>query len=319
MQRISMNCRCPEVRSVPPMIPRSCSGKIRQIELRTRRLVDETLAGSIIPPSRGRGWTLTKSGNTSRGRSARHRLEMSRRGMNHPFVKSSGTRTKPCWWWISVGRDCLGQAISPNGSWRPRWPALAFSAIRNQDRVGLCCSQRLSKFILPRKGRRHVLRVIRDILYHQPRFRGTAMNSALEFAHRCSRTGPSSLSRRTSWGDASQLFGDCRASPAAAIHSETLGRLSATVLRQVSRRHDLVAVQITDPYELELPWDGWCFRTPKRAKWSKRNTADLRRRSAFAPVRGRRSGNWNVFRQAKVDAIQVRTDQLRMTLPCSSF
>src|SRR5438045_4983873 len=125
---------------------------------------------------------------------------------------------------------------------------LAFSAIRNNDKVGLILfTDIVEKFIPPRKGRRHVLRVIREILFSEPASRGTNLNIALEFliqvtAHRAIVVILSIFLCTTS---------PTRAEIAAhlrrrAILSETLGQASLTSLRQANRRHDVVAVQITD-------------------------------------------------------------------------
>jgi len=70
---------------------------------------------------------------------------------------------------------------------------LAFSAIRNNDKVGLILfSESVEKFVPPAQGRKHVLRVIREILFYEPRQRGTDLNTALELMLRVLRTAPSS-------------------------------------------------------------------------------------------------------------------------------
>src|SRR5438270_288878 len=120
---------------------------------------------------------------------------------------------------------------------------LAFSAIRNNDKVGLILfSDEVEKFIPPRKGRRHVLRVIREILFFEPKRRGTDLNVALQFLDRVtpSRTIATVLSDllvSESWnGSAGGPF-------------EALAQKCRAVLRQTNRRHDVVAVQIADRYE----------------------------------------------------------------------
>ena len=190
---------------------------------------------------------------------------------------------------------------------------LAFSAIRNQDRVGLLLfSEVVEKFIPPRKGRRHVLRVIRDILYHEPKFRGTSLNGALDFANRV-------LPHRAVILVLSDFLGETNPSRAdiaahlrrRVVRSESLGRVSATALRQVSRKHDLVAVQIIDPFEETLPDLGrLVLQDAETGEVVEINTHDQRRREAFALRQEKtRKELDRLFRQAKVDSIRVRTDE----------
>ena len=96
-----------------------------------------------------------------------------------------------------------------------------------------------------------------------------------------------------------------------AVHTETLGRTSAAVLRQTSRKHDLVAVQITDPYELTLPNLGrLVLQDAETGELVEVNTSDDRRRTAFANRQEKTQRELDrLFRSAKVDAIRVRTDE----------
>lgn len=298
------------------MIPKELLKKIRQIELRTRRLVDETLAGQYHSAFKGQGMDFDEVREYQPGDEVRAIDWNVTARMNHPFVKKFREEREQT---VLLVVDLSGSGLFGSGDQSKRELAaemacvLAFSAIRNQDRVGLLLfTEVVEKFIPPRKGRRHVLRVIRDILYHEPKYRGTAMNDALQFAHRV-------LPHRAVVIVLSDFLGETNPSRSAiaahlrrrAVHSETLGRLSVTMLRQVSRRHDLVAVQITDPYEMELPALGrLVLQDAETGEVVEVNTADLRRRSAFALRQGKTQRELDrLFRQAKVDAIQVRTDQ----------
>lgn len=298
------------------MIPKELLKKIRQIELRTRRLVDETLAGQYHSAFKGQGMDFDEVREYQPGDEVRAIDWNVTARMNHPFVKKFREEREQT---VLLVVDLSGSGLFGSGDQSKRELAaemacvLAFSAIRNQDRVGLLLfTEVVEKFIPPRKGRRHVLRVIRDILYHEPKYRGTAMNDALQFAHRV-------LPHRAVVIVLSDFLGETNPSRSAiaahlrrrAVHSETLGRLSVTMLRQVSRRHDLVAVQITDPYEMQLPALGrLVLQDAETGEVVEVNTADLRRRSAFAQRQGKTQRELDrLFRQAKVDAIQVRTDQ----------
>ena len=190
---------------------------------------------------------------------------------------------------------------------------LAFSAIRNNDKVGLILfTDEVEKFIPPRKGRRHVLRVIREVLFFEPRHRGTDLNGALEF-----------LLRVTPHKAIAVVISDFIGSPAVPAGKsrrklrpqmmllESLAQASFTMLRQANRRHDLVAVQIADRYELELPALGrLVLDDAETGEVVEINTGDARKRAAFAERQARAQADLTrVFRSAGIDAIRLRTDQ----------
>src|SRR5262249_37628256 len=109
--------------------------------------------------------------------------------------------------------------------------ALAFSAIKNNDKVGLVIfSDHVEKFVAPRKGRRHVLRVLRELLYHRPQGRGTDIGAALEYLAHVQRKRAVTF-----------LVSDFR--------DEGFERPLAVA----GRRHDLVAVRLGDAREETLP------------------------------------------------------------------
>jgi uncharacterized protein (DUF58 family) len=174
---------------------------------------------------------------------------------------------------------------------------LAFSAIRNNDKVGLILfSDEVEKFIPPRKGRSHVLRVIREVLFFEPKRRGTDLNAALEF-----------LLRVQSHKAVAVVVSDFLA----ADGGGALPKATQTVLRQANRKHDVVAVQITDRYELELPVLGrLVLEDAETGEVVELNTANVAGRDAFALRQQRRIGELaKQFRSAGIDSIQLRTDQ----------
>jgi uncharacterized protein (DUF58 family) len=191
---------------------------------------------------------------------------------------------------------------------------LAFSAIRNNDKVGLILfSDEVEKFIPPRKGRSHVLRVIREVLFFEPKRRGTDLNAVLEF-----------LLRVQSHKAITVIVSDFLGSPAAAhgpgekktarphmMSLESLAQASFTRLRQTNRKHDVVAVQVSDPHELELPNLGrLIFQDAETGQIVEVNTGDARKRAAFAERQVKsQSEIARLFRRAGIDAMQLRTDQ----------
>jgi uncharacterized protein (DUF58 family) len=298
------------------MIAMELLKRIRQLELRTRRLVDESLAGQYHSAFKGQGMDFDEVREYQPGDEVRAIDWNVTARMNHPFVKKFREERELT---VIVAVDVSASGLFGSGDQSKRELAaelacaLAFSAIRNQDRVGLVLfTETVEKFIPPKKGRRHVLRVIRDILCHEPQFCGTSVNGALDFVNRV-------LPHRAVVILVSDFLSETNPSRAEiaahlrrrAIRSETLGRVSSAALRQVGRRHDLVAVQVTDPYELELPSLGrLVLQDAETGDLVEINTSDERRRSAFAE-RGRRTQAEldRLFRGAKVDAIRVRTGE----------
>src|SRR6266704_676487 len=170
------------------MIPREILRKIRQIELRTNRLVSETLAGQYHSVFKGQGMNFEEVREYQPGDEVRAIDWNVTARMNHPFVKKFVEERELT---LMLVVDLSGSGLFGSGEQSKRELAaeiasvLAFSAIRNNDKVGLILfTEEVEKFIPPRKGRRHVLRVIREILFYEPRKNGTNLNDALHFLSR---------------------------------------------------------------------------------------------------------------------------------------
>jgi uncharacterized protein (DUF58 family) len=212
--------------------------------------------------------------------------------MNHPFIKKFVEERELT---VMLIVDLSGSGRFGSLSQSKRELAaevasvLAFSAIRNHDKVGLLLfTDQVEKFIPPRKGRRHVLRVIREILFYEPAHRGTNLTRALEF-----------LLRVTPHRSVTVIL------------SDFIGQPIGPRLRQTARRHDLVAVQITDRFELELPPIGrLLLEDAETGELIEINTGDNRRRTRFAERQARAQTDLlRAFRSVSIDAIQLRTDQ----------
>jgi uncharacterized protein (DUF58 family) len=236
--------------------------------------------------------------------------------MNHPFVKKFVEERELT---LMLVVDVSGSGLFGSSSQSKRELAaeiasiLAFSAIRNNDKVGLILfTDEVEKFIPPRKGRRHVLRVIREVLFFEPRRRGTDLNGALEF-----------LIRVTPHRAIAVVISDFLGSPAVSKRGraeqirpqmmllESLAQASFAMLRQANRRHDVVAVQIADRFELELPALGrLVLNDAETGEVVEINTNDSRKRAAFAERQARAQADLTrLFRSAGIDAIRLRTDQ----------
>src|SRR5437879_11538888 len=170
------------------MIPREILKKIRQIELRTNRLVTETLGGQYTSVFKGQGMNFEEVREYQPGDEVRSIDWNVTALMNHPFVKKFVEERELT---LMLMVDVSGSGLFGSGDQSKRELAaeigsvLAFSAIRNNDKVGLILfTDEVEKFIPPRKGRSHVLRVIREILFFEPKSRGTDLNVALRSAER---------------------------------------------------------------------------------------------------------------------------------------
>lgn len=166
---------------------------------------------------------------------------------------------------------------------------LAFSAISNNDKVGLLIfTDRIELALPPKKGTRHVLRVIREILNHTPQGRGTDIPLALDHLERV-------VHRRC----------------VAFLLSDFLAPELRRPLRVANRRHDLIAVVLEDPREQELPDVGLIsLEDPESGATAVVDTSDPRLRAEFARRQAAARAERDRFlRGLDVDAVTVRTDQ----------
>ncbi|HYG21674.1 MAG TPA: DUF58 domain-containing protein [Verrucomicrobiae bacterium] len=296
------------------MIPREILKKIRQIELRTNRLVSESLAGAYHSVFKGQGMNFDEVREYQPGDEVRTIDWNVTARMNHPFVKKFVEERELT---LMLVVDVSGSGLFGSRGQSKRELAaeiasvLAFSAIRNNDKVGVILfSDTVEKFIPPRKGRKHVLRVIREVLFFEPKRRGTDLNAALEFLMHVTRHKAIAVVISDFIGSPALQNRGGRMRPQLML-LESLAQASFTMLRQANRRHDLVAVQITDPYEMELPSLGrLVLEDAETGEIVEVSTGDQRKRKAFAERQARAQADVaRLFRTAAIDAIQLRTDE----------
>src|SRR5437660_11800490 len=163
------------------MIPREILKKIRQIEIRTNRLVSETLAGQYHSVFKGQGMNFEEVREYQPGDDVRAIDWNVTARMNHPFVKKFVEERELT---LMLVVDLSGSGLFGSGDQSKRELAaelgsvLAFSAIRNNDKVGLILfTDEVEKFMPPRKGRRHGLRGLRELLLYEPRRPGTGCDA----------------------------------------------------------------------------------------------------------------------------------------------
>ena len=216
--------------------------RMRQLEIRTRRLVNDSLVGEYQSVFKGRGMNFDVVREYVAGDEVRTIDWNVTARAGRPFVKKF-TEERELTMLLLVDISASGAFGSGAQSKRDLAAelasALAYSAIRNSDKVGLLLySDRIELYLPPKKGRRHILRVVREILYHEPQSRGTdsvrALDVACHLLHR--RAIVFLISDFLSPGDPERARADLR-----------------RALRQTNRRHDVVAVHIEDPRERALP------------------------------------------------------------------
>ncbi|MDA0748592.1 MAG: DUF58 domain-containing protein [bacterium] len=216
------------------MIPAEILSKVRRIELRTRRLVNTVFSGEYHSVFKGQGMAFSEVREYQPGDDIRNIDWNVTARMGHPFVKvfdEERELTVMLMVDASASGD-FGTVSQMKGEIGVEICALlAFSAIQNNDRVGLLIfTDEVEAFIPPKKGRKHVLRVIRELLYFRPNRRGTDIGAALDYLNRVTRRK-------------SVVF----------LVSDFLASGYEAALQVAGKRHDLVAVRLQDPREEDLP------------------------------------------------------------------
>ena len=274
------------------MIPAEVMRAIRRIEIRTRRLVNQGMGGEYHSVFKGRGMEFSEVREYLPGDDVRtiDWNVTSRTGSLH-VKKYIEERELTVLLAVDVSRsgDFGSVTRSKLETAAEVAAVLAFSAVRNNDRVGLVLfTDEVEVHVPPAKGPEHVLRVVREVLCHEPKGHGTSIRKALESITR-------SLKKR------SIVF----------LVSDFIDEGWEFALKVASRKHDVVAAVVVDPRELELPDVG--LVEVLDAETGRRRTVDTSSRRvraaharAFAERAARRD---QLLRRMGVDAFEVRTDQ----------
>ena len=272
--------------------PKEILKKIRRLELRTRRLVNATFAGQYHSVFKGRGMNFEEVREYAIGDEIRSIDWNVTARMNAPFVKKY-TEERELTVMLVVDVSASGSFGSVNLSKRELAAEvaaiLAFSAINNNDKVGLLLfSDDVELFIAPKKGRMHTLRLIREMLYFEPRGRGTNLASALEYLNKL-------VARRA------VVF----------VVSDFIAADYTKALTVAGRRHDLVAMPIGDPGEEHLPDVGLItFEDAETGEQIEINTSSRTVRNAFAAAENvRRKALEKLFGSRGIDVVPLATNE----------
>lgn len=273
------------------MLPREVLEKVRRIEIKTRRMVTDALAGEYHSVFKGRGMEFSEVREYQMGDDIRtiDWNVTSRTGSLH--VKKFTEERELT---VLLVLDASGSSDFGTRARFKREVAaevgalLAFSAIRNNDRVGaIVFTDDVEMYIPPRKGRGHVLRVIRDLLYFHPKGKGTNLANACEYLNRITRK-----------------------SAVVFVLSDFMDSKFETPMRVAAKKHDLISIHISDPSETELPPIG--LVELEDAETGRRILLDTSDRDAMTSYRhcveAHRRAQSDTLTGMGVDLIDIRTD-----------
>ena len=272
--------------TVPPEVLR----QVRLIELRTRRLVNSLFAGEYRSIFKGHGMEFAEVREYMPGDEVRSIDWNVSARMGRPFVKRYVEERELT---VMVVVDLSGSSQFGTVS---RFKAematelaavLTMSAVRNNDRVGvLLFTDRVEHVVPPGKGRRHALRIIRDVLVHQPEGKGTDIGGALEYLNRL-------LPHRAI------VF----------VISDLIDSGIERPLKYLARRHDVVVAPLEDPSEWNLPDIGVArFVDPETGQVVSVDTSDRRVREGFKNAsEAERAARRQLLRRLAIDEVPVNT------------
>lgn len=274
------------------MIPTELLKHVRQIHIRTRRLVNDVFAGEYHSAFKGHGMEFAEVREYAPGDDIRSIDWNVTARTGQPYVKQY-VEERELTVMLLVDLSASGQ-FGTVGKLKTEiatelCAVLAMSAITNHDKVGLILfTDQIEQFIPPQKGKHHVLRVIREALYFQPQRRGTDLSLGLEYLHRVSR-------RRT----------------VCFLVSDFLADGYETALRIAHRRHDIIPISITDQREHELPNLGFIqLRDLETGEIALVDTGSARVRRAYQQRRDDAvAARQRLFQTLGLDTIDVRTDE----------
>ncbi|AWT59854.1 MAG: hypothetical protein DF168_01051 [Candidatus Moanabacter tarae] len=229
-------------------VTREILRKVRQVEIRSRRFVTETMGGAYQSVFKGQGMDLEDVREYATGDDIRDIDWNITAKMDKPFVKKY-REERELTIMLCVDLSASGNFGSTDQSKRDiaaeLASVLAFSATRNNDKVGLLLfTDKIEKVILPKKGRQNVLRVIREVLFFEPTNSGTNIVLALNTLNKI-------LRRKSILFLLSDFLTEDSLSwirPSIATNGDLFKTVTLT-----NKRHDLICVEISDPREFELP------------------------------------------------------------------
>ncbi len=268
--------------------------QVRLLEIVTRDLVKDVLAGGYTSVFRGRGLEFSEVRDYRPGDDIRTIDWNVTARMGAPFVKRYVEERELTVLFLvdHSSSEVFGTRVRTKAELAAEvCAALAMTAVKSNDRVGIALfTDRVERFVPPQKGKTHVRRVIRELLSFEPAGVGTDLHAALDFVNRVQR-------RRA----VLFLVSDFVAPPS----------VYRAALRVAARRHDAIAIQLVDPRERELPDVGLVtLREAETGRWMFADTSAPGVREAFRrrahAVDRELAGT---LRQDGVELIRLETDK----------
>lgn len=274
------------------MIPKEILKKVKRLEITTRGLVNDVFTGEYHSVFRGRGMEFSEVREYQPGDDIRTIDWNVTARMGHPFVKvfeEERELTVMLLVDVSSSGDFGSQERMKGDIAIEICALLAFSAIKNNDKVGLIIfTDKIEKFIPPKKGKSHVLRVLRELLYHEPEGTQTDIGGALEYLNR--------INKRKS-----VVF----------LVSDFINKGYEKALQIANRRHDIVAITVTDPREMEMVDVGFVELEDAETgevvlvDTSNSGVRNLYAKKSIEDVKNREK----LFQSINVDHIDIHTDK----------
>ncbi len=290
------------------MLPEELMRQVRQLQILTRRAVNEDFAGEYSSAFKGRGMEFAEVREYQPGDDVRTIDWNVTARTGAPFVKKY-VEERELTIIFAVDLSGSGQFGSvdrfKNRTAAELCAVLAFAAIASNDKAGLLIfTDQVEHFIPPKKGSRHVQRLIRELLDFTPRHRGTDIAGALDYLGRV-------LKRKAVVFVVSDFLAPFEpASRNGRRHDPTPPTLD-TALRLLNRRHDVIAVRISDPLEHRLPAAG--LLELEDAETGERFSFDAGSRRARREYERRTHDADRAlierFRRHGIDAVEVQTGE----------
>lgn len=274
------------------MLPRELFSKIKQIEITTSRLVTNVFAGEYHSVFKGKGMEFDEVREYVPGDDIRDIDWNVTAKTGSPHTKKfTEERELTVIFMVDVsGSEYFGTRARPKSEVIAEMCALlAFSAIRNNDRVGiLFFTDKVEKFIPPKKGKRHVLRVVREILTFRPKGRGTDLVVALRALN--------DIVRRTA-----TVF----------LFSDFFAQGYEKMLKTSHRKHDMVAITVEDVSEIRFPRIGLVniedAETGSLVSFNSARRGFSRRFEKES--KSRKEARKRLFSSMNLDSIEIRSDE----------
>ncbi|HEX9740426.1 MAG TPA: DUF58 domain-containing protein [Ignavibacteriaceae bacterium] len=274
------------------MLTKELLKQVRQIEIRTRGLVNQVFSGEYHSVFKGRGMEFSEVREYQFGDDIRNIDWNVTARFGHPFIKIFEEERELT---VILLVDLSGSLLFGTVEKTKQQIAaelsaiLAFSAMKNNDKVGLILfTDKIEKFVPPRKGKKHVLRVIREVLSFEPKGKATNLKSALEYMN-------NAIKKK------SIVF----------LISDFMDEGYEKILRMVGKKHDLIGVVLNDRREFTLPKIGMIKLNDNETgeeRWI--DTSDSKVQETIREMREKiTQGRKTLFLTSRLDSIEVSTEE----------